>query len=162
MVKILGSYPLSIKTQLSTMLLQSTLLRPTPKIANYKSYWVCISARRGFSASPPGVRGPNSNYMKHITTKKKIQTLATPNHQVQVEPHASGGLLTKPSLDHIGRTPHDAQNSCMINQWLIDTKHSRGLWADSGSRTHIFANRLCARPLFATQYLKNTSLFCRC
>ena len=38
------------------MSVQSTLLRPTPKIANYSSYWVCVSARRGFSASPPGVR----------------------------------------------------------------------------------------------------------
>ena len=48
---------LANKTQLSTMQAQSTLLRPTPKIANYKSYWMCISARRGFSASPPGVKG---------------------------------------------------------------------------------------------------------
>ena len=66
--------PLVNKTQLSTMLsLESTLLRPTPKIANYSSYWVCISVRRGFSASPPGVREPNSIYKKHIMTKRKIQ-----------------------------------------------------------------------------------------
>ena len=61
--------PLVNKTQLSTMLsLESTLLRPTPKIANYSSYWVCISVRRSFSASPPGVREPNSIYKKHIMT----------------------------------------------------------------------------------------------
>ena len=62
------------------MSVQSTLLRPTPKIANYSSYWVCISARRGFSASPPGVREPNSIYKKHIMTKRKYNTTAK-NHK---------------------------------------------------------------------------------
>jgi len=67
--------PLVNKTKLSTMLsLESTLLRPTPKIANYSSYWACISARRGFSASPPGVREPKSIYKKHIMTKLKYNT----------------------------------------------------------------------------------------
>ena len=145
------------------MLLQSTLLRPTPKIANYTSYWVCISARRGFSTSPPGVREPNSNYMKHIMTTKNTTLLATPNHQVeQADPHASGGLLTKPNLvDHITRTSHDAQNSCMINQWLIGIQARVEPLSDSGSRT------LCSLTDFApatNRYasLKNTSLFCRC
>jgi len=65
--------PLVNKTHIKNVIIESTLLRPTPKIANCASYWVYISARRIFSASPPGVRGPSSNYRKHIMTKTKIQ-----------------------------------------------------------------------------------------
>jgi hypothetical protein len=54
------------------MSVQSTLLRPTPKIANYSSYWVCVSARRGFSASPPGVRPASPlTRLEGIIIKKK-------------------------------------------------------------------------------------------
>jgi len=53
--------------------LESTLLRPTPKIANYSSYWVYIYARRGFSASPPGIRpaSPLTRLEMIIIKKKK-------------------------------------------------------------------------------------------
>jgi len=53
--------------------LESTLLRPTPKITNYSSYWVYISARRGFSASPPGIRpaSPLTRLEMIIIKKKK-------------------------------------------------------------------------------------------
>ena len=58
---------------ISAMSVQSTLLRPTPKIANYSSYWVCVSARRGFSASPQGVRpaSPLTRLEKKEEKRKK-------------------------------------------------------------------------------------------
>jgi hypothetical protein len=162
-VKILGSYPLSTKTQLSTMLsLESTLLRPTPKIANYSSYWVCISARRGFSASPPGVREPNSIYKKHIMTKQKYNT-TTKNLKKNRQSR---------TLQEVFRRSHTKIPSAvlpMMNKLLREQSKTnrrpikRGSFsADSGSRT------LCSHSDFApatNRYvatLENTYLFCRC
>jgi len=128
--------PLVNKTQLSIMLsLEFTLLKPTPKIANYSSYWVCISARRGFSASPPGVREPSSIYKKHIMTKRKYNT-TTKNHKKNSQSR------TRQEVFRRNQTKIPSAVLFMMNKLLREQSKTnkrsikRGSFsADSGSRT---------------------------